>query len=175
MNALARFTVAVAAGCLVACGGGGSPQSATPAAPATSAPAPAPPAAAPVRDVATLKACEIVTPSEVAGIVGGKLLNEPPAGFSNCAYVVETAAATESYRLLFAEPGMYAALLQTQSDAEKGERLDGLWDEAYVQAGADGSGFTVIAIKRGDIALEAKGDRKEPAVEIARRAASRVN
>jgi hypothetical protein len=131
-------------------------------------------AAPPRRDVSTLKACEIVSPREVAALVGGTLLNEPPAGFPNCTYVVEVTGDTESYRLNFADPHVYTAMLDTQSEAEKGERLSGLWDEAYVQPRAIGRGFTVIAVRRGDIAMEVSGDRKEPAVAIATLAVSRV-
>lgn len=38
----------------------------------------------------------------------------------------------------------------------------------------DAGGFSVIAVRRGDIALEVWGDRKEPVVEIAKLAVSRV-
>lgn len=147
------------------------------------APAPTPPApsaataalpAPAARDVASLRACEIVKPAEVASIVGGPLLNEPPPGFANCAYVIEIAGRTESYRLMFSEPGVYAVMLEAQTPEEKGERIDGLWDEAYVQPGM-GAGVSVIVLRRGDLALEVKGDRREPALEIARLAASRVN
>jgi len=34
-------------------------------------------------------------------------------------------------------------------------------------AASDGEGVTVIAIKRGELALESSGPRKEPAIEIA--------
>lgn len=131
-------------------------------------------AAPPRRDVSRLKACEIVSPKEAATIVGGTLLNQPPAGFANCTYVVEVTQGTESYRLNFADPQLYTAMLNTQSEAEKGEQLSGLWDEAYVQPRALGSGFTVIAVRRGDLAMEVSGDRKEPAVAIAKLAISRI-
>lgn len=174
MDKLSMVGIACAMSLMAACG---SKEAAAPAEPAAApAPAPAQPAAsAPARDISALKACELVTPEEVATIVGGKLLAEPAAGFPNCAYVVDVNGATESYRILFAEPGMYTALLETQSEAEKGERLDGLWDEAYVQPRAMGEGVSVIVIKRGDVALESSGPRKEPAIEIARLAVSRVN
>jgi hypothetical protein len=57
---------------------------------------------------------------------------------------------------------------------EKAERLAGLWDEAYVQPRELGGGFSVVAVRRGDIAVEAWGDRREPAIEIAKLAVSRV-
>jgi len=164
---------------LTSCGRSEPPQQATASPPPAAAPAaPSPDAAAspavPARDVSTLKACEIVTPQEAATIAGGQLLNEPPAGFANCAYVVEVGGNTESYRLLLTEPGLYTAMLDAQSPAEKGERIDGLWDEAYVQPRTTG-GISVIVLRRGDLALEVSGDRRDPALEIARLAASRLN
>ena len=126
------------------------------------------------RDISTLRACEIVSPQEAAGIIGGKLLNEPPVGLPNCGYVVEVGGQTESYRLVFAEPGLYAASFTLPEFKEKAERLTGLWDEAYVHPREMSEGFSVIAVRRGDIAVEVSGERREPAIEIAKLAASRV-
>ncbi|MBP6105130.1 MAG: hypothetical protein V9E93_11935 [Steroidobacteraceae bacterium] len=165
---------------VVACGGKGAPEQA--AAPTPSAQAPAlaesSPAAAmagsPAVDIASLKACEIVTPQEAAAIIGGKLLNEPPAGFSNCAYVVEVDGMTESYRLSFSAPAMHEAMLEAQSVAERGESIAGLWGEAYLQSRAPEKGYSLVALQRGRLALEVWGDRKEPLIELARLAVSRV-
>jgi hypothetical protein len=171
------IALAIAMSLVVGCGRQDPPQQAATAAPSTSpaaAPAPALPAT-PARDVSALEACEIVPPAEVAAIVGGTLLNEPPTGFANCAYVLDANGTTESYRIAFGDPAPYVAMLDAQSEAERGERLDGLWDEAYVQTQAMADGFSVIVIRRGDLAVEATGPRKEPAVEIARLAVSRVN
>ncbi len=133
-----------------------------------------PAGAATGRDVSTLKACEIVTPQEAATIIKGRLLNEPPAGFPNCAYVVDVDGKTESYRIAFAEPAMYVAMLEAETDAEKGEHLPGLWDEAYVRPRSVGDGFSVVVVRRGDLAMEVWGDRKAPTIEIAKLAVSRV-
>lgn len=178
MNTRSVIGVTVLVMGLVACGGQSAPEQA--AAPSAQAPTLAESNTAavttdsPAVDIAGLKACEIVTPQEASTIIGGKLLNEPPAGFSNCAYVVEVNGTTESYRISFSAPAMYAALLETQSDAERGEPVAGLWDEAYVQPRAPDSGYTLMALQRGKLALEVWGDRKEPLVELARLAVSRV-
>lgn len=178
MRALTLYLV-VASMTVASCGGhdsGSKPAQDATASAAAPAAASAPAASVPPpRDVSAIKACEIMPPQEVSTIVGGRLLNEPPAGFANCAYVVEAGGATEQYRLVFAEPGMYTAMLDVQSEAEKGERVQGLWDEAYLQARQGADGFTLIVIRRGDLALEVSGDRKEPVLEIARLAASRVD
>jgi len=180
MNMRAVVGVTVLVMCVVACDGRSTPdQVASPAPPAqaptlTESNTAAAVTGSPALDIASLRACEIVTPQEAATIIGGKLLNEPPAGFSNCAYVVEVAGATESYRISFSAPAMYEALLETQSDAERGESVAGLWDEAYLQPRALGSGYSLVALQRGKLALEVSGDRKEPLIELARLAVSRA-
>jgi len=165
---------------VVACGGKGAPEQAAAPAPSVQVPASveSSPAAAtdgsPAVDIASLKACEIVTPQEAATIIGGKLLNEPPAGFSNCAYVVEVDGTTESYRISFSAPAMHEAMLETQSVAERGESIAGLWGEAYLQSREPESGYSLVALQRGRLALEVWGDRKEPLIELAKLAVSRV-
>jgi len=165
---------------VVACGGKSAPEQAALPAPPAQAPAMAENNAAtaatgsPTVDIASLKACEIVTPQEAATIIGGKLLNEPPAGFSNCAYVVEVDGTTESYRISFLAPAMHEALLETQSGAERGESVTGLWGEAYIRSRAPDIGYSLVALQRGTLALEVWGDRKEPLIELARLAVSRV-
>jgi hypothetical protein len=173
--------IATVACCVVSCGPSGSSEaSKTTAAESRAPPTPSPANPIPIpastsRDISALKACEIVPPQDVISIVGGKLLNEPPAGFPNCVYVLEVEGNTESYRLVFAEPQLYTAMLDSQGDVEKGERLAGLWDESYLQPRASGAGFSLIAVRRGDIALEVSGDRREPVIAIAKLAASRVD
>ncbi len=85
-----------------------------------------------------------------------------------------SAAAPESYRLAFTTPEPYVAMLATQDEKDKGERIPDLLDEAYVQPQAVGEGVSVVAIARGDLALEVSGNRKEPALAIAKLAASRI-
>ena len=180
MNIRSVFGVTVLVMGFVACGGQGAPEQA--AAPAPSVEAPdlaesntvAATTGSPAVDVAGLKACEIVTPQEAATIIGGKLLNEPPAGFSNCAYVVEVDGTTESYRISFSAPAMHEAMLETQSIAERGESIAGLWGEAYLQSRAPESSYSLVALQRGKLALEVSGDRKEPLIELAKLAVSRV-
>ena len=81
---------------------------------------------------------------------------------------------TESYRLSFAAPAMHEAMLEAQSVAERGESIAGLWGEAYLQSRAPEKGYSLVALQRGRLALEVWGDRKEPLIELARLAVSRV-
>jgi hypothetical protein len=166
---------------VVACSGESAPEQTT-RAPPPSAQGPAPAegdavavtAGSTAPRIESLKACEIVTPQEASAIIGGKLLNEPPAGFSNCAYVVEVDGVTESYRISFSEPAIYTAMIEAQSGADRGEPVTGLWDEARLQARAADGGYSLVAVQRGKLALEVWGDRREPLVELARLAVSRV-
>ena len=165
---------------VVACGGKGAPEQA--AAPAPSAQAPASvessPAAvtagSPAVDIAALNACEIVTPQEAATIIGGKLLNEPPVGFSNCAYVVEVDGTTESYRISFSAPSMYV------DHARDAERCGaGRVDCRVVGRGVPAVARTGERLLPGGLAAQQAcargvGDRKEPLIELARLAVSRV-
>ena len=181
MNMRSAISVTMLVLGVVACSGESAPQQASPVqAPSAQARAPADDiaaaatAGAPGLHIEDLKACEIVTPQEASTIIGGKLLNEPPVGFSNCAYVVEVNGTTESYRISFSEPAMYAALFDTQSGTERGESVAGLWDAAHVQPRASSSGYSLVAVQRGRLALEVWGDRKEPLVKLAQLAVARV-
>lgn len=69
---------------------------------------------------------------------------------------------------------MHEALLETQSGAGRGESVTGPCDEAYVQPRAPDSGYSLVALQRGKLALEVRVDRKEPLIELARLAVSRV-
>lgn len=140
------------------------------------APAAPPPAAtqASPRDLSTLNLCETVRPEEVATAAGGKLATEPSWSGKACMYVVEVADGTESYVLSVYPASLAEALLQVQSPAEKGEKTAGPWDEGWLGPRAMGSGFTLLAVRRGDIAIEASGDRREVAVALGRLVGDRV-
>jgi hypothetical protein len=166
---------------VVACSGESAPEQTT-RAPPPSAQGPAPAegdavavtAGSTAPRIESLKACEIVTPQEASEIIGGELLNEPPTGLPNCAYVLDVKGTTESYRLSFSTPDIYVAMLESQNEEERGEPVAGLWDEAYVQPRAIGSGYSLVVIQRGKLALEVSGDRKEPLVPLAKLAVLRV-
>ncbi|TAN43361.1 MAG: hypothetical protein EPN25_00865 [Nitrospirae bacterium] len=126
------------------------------------------------RDISGMKACEIVTPDEAAARAGGKLLTKPIPGGSTCMYVLEVPKGTESYNFSIQPAAMYEALLSVKSEKEKGEKIPGLWEEAYLAPRDLTKGFSLIALKRGDIAIEVSGERKEVLLEIAKLAVSRI-
>lgn len=127
------------------------------------------------RDLSKLRPCEVVTGKEVAAIAKGKLMSEPLAGSSACAYLIELAnGQVESYRLFLHGAATIEALLQAKSPAEKGERVPGLWDEAYVSKQPMASGLSLAALRRGDMAVEVTGERKEVLIGVAKLAIGRL-
>ena len=128
------------------------------------------------RDPSTLKACEVVTGKEVAGIAKGKLMSPPLGGAQACAYLVEMPDGTvESYRFSIQAPAGIEAMWKSQTAAERGEAVAGLWDEAHVAKQFMASGLSLAAVKRNDLAIEVTGERKDVLLAIAKLAISRLH
>jgi hypothetical protein len=133
-------------------------------------------APAEARDLSGLKACEIVSGKDVAAIAKGKLMSPPLGGAQACAYLVELSNGTvESYRLSIQAPAGIEAMWKSQTPAERGEAVPGLWDEAYVAKQFMASGFSLQAVKRGDLAIEVTGERRDVLTAIAKLAISRLH
>jgi len=169
---LLAFTVLAAC----ACSGKEAQQpSAPPGAPAAAVAAGPVASTSQSRDLSSLKACEIVTGDEVAKIVGGKLATPAAAGSRGCMYVIEMpGGAGEGYTLRFEDAAVMEQLLKVQAAGEKGENITGPWDEAWLGKKPLGSGLRLWAVRGGDVAIDVGGDRKEPIIEIAKVAASRL-
>lgn len=127
------------------------------------------------RDLSRLRPCEVVTGKDVAAIAKGKLMSDPLAGSSACAYLIELAnGQVESYRLFLHSAATIEATLKAKSPAEKGERVPGLWDEAYVSKQPMASGLSLVVLRRGDMALEVTGERKDVLIGVAKLAIGRL-
>jgi hypothetical protein len=127
------------------------------------------------RDLSSLKACEVVTGKEVAGIAKGKLISPPLGGAQACAYLVEMPDGTvESYRFSIQAPAGIEAMWKSQTVAERGEAVAGLWDQAYVAKQFMASGLSLAAVKRNNLAIEVTGERKDVLLAIATLAVSRL-
>jgi hypothetical protein len=126
-------------------------------------------------DPAKIRACDVVTGAEVASAAKGKLVSPPLGSGPSCRYTVEVAGgAVEAYQTMFQPAAGAQAVVAAQSPAERGEKIAGLWDEAYAGKRPMADGFSVLAIRRGDIAIEVTGERRDVALAIAKLAASRV-
>jgi hypothetical protein len=127
------------------------------------------------RDLSKLRPCEIVTGKDVASIAKGKLMSDPLGGSSACSYLIELSnGQVESYGLSFQPAAAVEATLKVQSPAERGERVSGLWDEAYASKRFMASGLSLVALHRGDMALEVTGERKDVLIAVAKLAISRL-
>lgn len=167
----------VSAGCSGGPGGKAStstPASTSSAAARGAAAAPPPAQSKPGRDPASLKACEIVTGEQVAKAAGGRLAAPTGSSSSVCGYVLDVGEKTESYQLSFQPVEMVQTFFNLSSEADKGEKVNGPWDEAYIHPAVFGGGFSLSAVRRGDIALEVKGDRKPVVLEIGRLAGTNL-
>ncbi len=128
------------------------------------------------RDLSPLKACEVVTGKDVAGMAKGKLMSPPLGEAQACAYLVEMADGTvESYRFSIQAPVGIEAMWKSQTAAERGETVAGLWDQAYVAKQFMASGLSLTAVKRSDLAIEVTGERKEVLLAIGKLAVSRLH
>ncbi len=127
------------------------------------------------RDPSTFKACEVVTGKDMAGLAKGKLASPPLGEAQACAYLVEMADGTvESYRFFIQASGGIEVMWKSQTAAERGEAVVGLWDQAYVAKQFMASGLSLTAVKRNDLALEVTGERKEVLLALAKLAISRL-
>jgi hypothetical protein len=158
---------------LSACGEPDVPAPPPPAAPATDDTVSAAPAS---RDISAIDACTILPNQEVAEIVGGSLATTESSWTGpHCMYVIEVAGVTEGYVLHYSRAEEMAPVVDFLDDAQKGEPVAGPWQEAYLGPKEFGEGLRMIVLDRGDLALEVSGEaRRDPIVEIARRAYTRV-
>ena len=122
-----------------------------------------------------IKACEIVTGEEVAEMAGAKLLTKPGSTSFFCYYVVELeGGAAENYNLTFDSASSAQLLLDHMSAGEKGEKIEGILDEAYMGKENLSEQIALRALRHGKLGMTVTGDRAEVVLKIAKLAASRL-
>ena len=122
-----------------------------------------------------IKACEIVTGEEVAKLADGKMLVKPGSTSFFCNYVVELeGGAAESYQLTFDSASSTELILEHSSEEEKGEKVDGILDEAYLGISPLSEQVQLTALQKGKLGMVVSGDREEVVLEIARLAVTRL-
>jgi hypothetical protein len=127
------------------------------------------------RDLSKLDACKILPGADVEVIAKGKLSMAPVGGEIHCEYVLLLPDKTpETYDLALVEAKVTEELLKIQKPAEKGTLVPGLWTEAYVGPMMSGKGFTLTALRRGDMAIEVQGPRKDILIALAKKVVSRI-
>lgn len=130
--------------------------------------------ASPVRDRSKLDACAIVKDSEVAKLAGATLLAPTRTSSPVCIYALERGGTSFGMKLAFWDPEPVEAMFAAAPPEQRGEKIDGPWDEAYLRPSMVEGELSLSAVWRGDIAMEVLGDRKEAVIEIAKLAASRL-
>lgn len=127
------------------------------------------------RDLSKLDACKILTAADVAAATKGKVMTSAGGGVGgvHCMHVVDAQSASGSYQLFLQPPATAEALWKIESAAERGTPVPGLWSEAYVKAGVANQ-FVLIALHRGDMAIEIHGPSKNAVIALGKLAVSRL-
>jgi len=172
-----RTTLAVVtlAAALLACGPAGAVQDA-PAAPSPSGTVPAAPATTtgPTSvprssgdDVSSYIACEIVTPQEVANLVGGPIFREPEQPpLPTCTYEVQAGPDGYAQFTAYIQPDDWVEPLIESTPAELGRPLAGVGDAAYLDYDGATETYDLVVLVRDRFGLEVVGDTEDGVLAI---------
>lgn len=127
------------------------------------------------RDLSKLNACTIVTPADVATATNRKVITSV-GGQVHCSYVVNAPqSGADTYDFYLNEAGVVEALLAIKTPKEKGTPVAGLWNEAYVGPATGSPGqLSLVALRKGDMAIEVQGPDKDAIIAIAKVATARL-
>lgn len=127
------------------------------------------------RDLSKLDACKIVTPADVSTATNRKVIRSV-GGQVHCSFVVDAPqSGADTYDLYLNEAAVTEALLAVKSGQERGTPVPGLWSEAYVgPAVGSPKQLSLVALRKGDMAIEIQGPNKEALIAIAKIAISRL-
>ena len=131
-------------------------------------------AAQKARDLSKLDACKILAPTDVAAASKQKVTTSV-GGAVHCSYVVESpASGSDTYDFYLNEASLAEALLGMKGAGEKGTPVPGLWSEAYVGPAVGSKQLSLVALHRGDMAIEIQGPKKDVLIALAGVAVSRL-
>jgi hypothetical protein len=127
------------------------------------------------RDLTKLDACKVLTPADVAAATKRRVIKSV-GGQVHCSYVVEAPqSGAETYDFYLNEAALIEAMFSVKTPAEKGAPVPGLWNEAYVGAAVGSPGLlSLVALRKGDMAIEIKGPNKAVLVALAQTAVTRL-
>jgi hypothetical protein len=91
-------------------------------------------------------------------------------------YLVEAPnSGADTYDFYLNEAAVIEALLGVESAKEKGTPVPGLWTEAYVRPSVGSpTQLSLVALKKGDMAIEIQGPSKEVLISLAHTAVGRL-
>jgi hypothetical protein len=126
------------------------------------------------RDLAKLDACKILTPADLAAATKRKVIRSA-GGEVHCTYVLEAPqSGADTYDFFLHEAAMVQALLGVNTPAEKGTPVPGLWSEAYIGPAVGSKQLRLIALQKGDMAIEIQGPNKDALIALGKLAVSRL-
>jgi hypothetical protein len=127
------------------------------------------------RDLSKLDACKVLMPSDVTSATKRKLVKSV-GGAVHCMYLVEAPnSGADTYDFYLNEAAVIEALLGVESPKEKGTPVPGLWTEAYVRPSVGSpTQLSLVALKKGDMAIEIQGPSKEVLISLAHTAVGRL-
>ena len=126
------------------------------------------------RDLSKLDACKILTGADLTAATKRKVIRTA-GGEKHCTYVLEAPkGGADTYDFFLAEASMVQALLSVKSAAEKGTPVPGLWTEAYIGPSVGSSQLSLIALQKGDMAMEIQGPDKDALIALGKVAVSRL-
>ena len=175
------LAVAATVAVLLACGP--STVATTPAptgeAPPTSAPPEAPPTSPPAPsadiDISSYVACEIVTPQDVADLVGGPIFREleqepSPA----CIYEVATGPDGYAQFIVSIQPPDIAEAVIATIPEELGQPVAGMGDAAYLDYDEGADTYTLLVLVRGRFGMNVGGEGEDWTLAVAQLFLSRL-
>jgi hypothetical protein len=131
-------------------------------------------AAQKARDLSKLDACKILTPDDVSAATKRKVIKSV-GGEVHCSYVVEAPqSGADTYDFYLNEASTVELLLGMKSATGKGTPVPGLWSEAYVGPAIGSKQLSLVALHRGDMAIEIQGPNKDVIIALANVAVSRL-
>ena len=127
------------------------------------------------RDLSRLDACKIITSQDVSITAKRKNLGFT-GGESHCTYAVQVRDTMDTYELYLVEAAVMDSLL-TAKGAQKGTRVSGVWNEAYIApADSTPNQLALVAVKKGDMAIRLLGPStsKDVLIRLARLVVDRI-
>jgi len=113
-------------------------------------------------DVSSYVACEIVTPQDVADLVGGPIfraLEQEPS--PNCIYEVEAGPDGYAQFIVYIQPTDWVEPLIENMPEELGQPVAGMGDAAYLEYDESADTYDLIVLVRDRFGLEVIGEGED--------------
>ena len=127
------------------------------------------------RDLSKLDACKILPTADVEATLKRKIMKTLTAEGHCMNLPADPQSVADAYDFFLEEAAMTEMLLQMKKGADKGTPVPGLWSEAYIgPATGTPNLLSLVALKKGDMAIQINGTSKDGLIALARLAVSRL-